>query len=508
MNDRYRQCACVMKEVHALAGAASLLSWDQETMMPVRASQFRADQVAALASLIHEKFTNPQLGEDLRNLAAQTNSIPAGARANVREWLRDYEKETKLPAPLVREIAKTRSLALTAWSEARRKSDFKAFAPWLKKTFELKRQAADAIGYRESPYDPLLDDFEPGMTVNELEPIMATLRRELVPIVQAIHASGVKIDTRVLSCGYPPDEQELVCREVAAALGLSMDAARLDRSRHPFCTGIASPGDVRITTRYDKKWLPQALYGVIHETGHALYEQGFEERHVGTPLAQAVSMGIHESQSRLWENVVGRSRSFVTFLLPKLRRHFPQQLAGVKADTFYRAVNDVKANPIRVESDEVTYNLHLVLRYEIEKGLLEGKLHVHDLPDLWRERMKLYLGLTPKNDAEGVLQDIHWPGGMIGYFPSYMLGNLYAAQMWQKLLRDVGAGDVERHISRGDFRPILSWLRTKIHKHGRFFTAAELMKRVTGRPPAAGDFLHYLRTKFGEIYRIRWNATS
>jgi len=499
MKKTYGECLKQMKDAALVGAAAGLAGWDQETMMPESAAESRAEQLAAASGVIHEKVTDPALGRKLRSLSKATKGLSRDERVCVREWLRDHERAAKLPERLVREMARVATLAQKAWIKARKASDFKIFAPWLAKTFELKREEARALGYKAVPYDALLDEYEPMMTADQLEPIMLELREGLIPIINAIGRSRKKPDFAVLERKYPEADQEALCREAMEIMGVDGKASRLDRSEHPFCCGMA-PTDVRITTRYDERWLPQALYGVIHESGHALYEQGLPFRQYGTPLCEAVSLGIHESQSRLWENFIGRSRPFVRFMMPRLRRLFRRQLRGTDPEGFYRALNRVKATPIRVEADEVTYNLHIVLRYELEKGLLAGETRVGQLPSLWNRRMKHYLGITPRDDAQGVLQDTHWASGLVGYFPTYLLGNIYAAQLWHRMCRDVP--DIEGKIERGDLGPVLAWLRKKVHVHGRRYPPAELIRRATGKAPRASYFLDYLRQKYGEIYGI------
>ena len=499
MNEAYRELARRMKEATAIGAAAGLAGWDQETMMPSKAAGARAEQQAALAGVVHEKFVDPKVGKLIRELKRAPKKLTADERACVREWDRDYTRAIKLPADLVRELARVTSLAQDAWIKARKASSFKSFAPWLEKVVKLKLKEAEAIGYRDHPYDALLDAYEPEMTVHELDPIVDGLKDGLVPIVKRILSSRSKPDSRVLARRYPEAEQEKLCLDTMRILGLDGEASRLDRSAHPFCCGLA-PTDVRITTRYDERWLPQALYGVIHETGHALYEQGLPMKRYGTPLCEGVSLGIHESQSRLWENVIGRGRPFVKFMLPRLKKRFGAQLRGVNEREFYRALNRVKATPIRVESDEVTYNLHIVLRYELEKRLLTGDIGVKDLSRLWNESMRRLLGIAPKDDAEGVLQDTHWAQGLIGYFPTYLLGNLTAVQLWRRMHSDIAGLDAK--IAKGKLTPALDWLRSKIHRHGRRYTPSDLIRRATGQPLDPAYFLDYLRTKYGEIYGI------
>jgi len=499
MKKKYPELKRRMKEAQAIGAASGLAGWDQETMMPPKAAGSRAEQLAALAGVYHEKTTEPAIGRLLRKLTKDGKGLGSGERACVREWMRDYRRATKLPVDLVRELAKVTSLAQDAWIKARRASDFGSFAPWLKRVVALKRREAKCLGYKGHPYDALLDAYEPEMTVEMLDPIIEGLREGLVPIVAALLGARKKPDSRVLTRRYPEALQEELCREVMGIMGVDREASRLDRSAHPFCCGMA-PTDVRITTRFNERWLPQALYGVMHESGHALYEQGLPMKQHGTPLAEAVSLGVHESQSRLWENMIGRSLPFVKFIHPRLKKRFPAQLAGVGPRELFRALGRVEATPIRVESDEVTYNLHIVLRYDLEKALLVGDIGVRDLPGLWNDRMKELLGITPKDDAHGVLQDTHWAQGLIGYFPTYLLGNLNAAQLWHRIRRDVPA--VDSKIAKGSLGPILKWLRERVHRHGRRFPPAELIRRATGRPLSPGYFIEYLKGKYGEIYDI------
>lgn len=496
----YKACAQRMKEIHALAQVAGVIGWDQETMMPEKGIEARAEQEAVLSGVIHEKFISPELGDMLKKLNDCTD-LSEDEKICVREWIRDYEKSVKLPSDLVKELSRVASLSQHAWIKAKKESDYKAFAPWLKRTVDLKRRQADAVGYKDVPYDALIDDYEPHMTVSLLDPIVDEVKKDLVPIVQSIESSPVKIDKQFLRRSYPEAAQESLNKRVMEWLGLDMNACRLDRSAHPFCSGIA-PTDVRITTRYGEHGFPEPLFGVIHESGHALYEQGMDLKYEGTPLSEAVSLGIHESQSRFFENIIGRGRSFTKFLLPKLKKTFSKQLAGIGEEKFYCAINEVKPSLIRVEADEVTYNLHVILRYELEKALMSRDVTIEDLPDAWNEKMEKYLGVRPLNDAQGVLQDTHWPQGLFGYFPTYMLGNIYAAQFWFKLKKDIR--QVESFISKGELTPVLKWLRANVHSQGRRYTALELVERATGEPPTSRYLIEYLKEKFGKIYKIKW----
>ncbi|MBN1282651.1 MAG: carboxypeptidase M32 [Proteobacteria bacterium] len=497
MNRDYLEIERHMKEASAIGSAAGLLGWDQETMMPPKAAGSRAEQSAALAGVIHDKIVDKRIGRLLKGLARRPGRLSPDRRVCVREWLRDHTRAAKVPRELVQELARVTTLAHQAWIKARRARDFKAFSPWLRKVVALIRREAECVGYKGHPYDALLDQYEPGMTVEKLDPIVRGLAEGLAPIAKRLLASKNHPDNSILKRGYPEREQEALCRDVMEMLGVDAEASRMDRSVHPFCCGIA-PTDVRITTRYDERWLPAALYGVIHESGHALYEQGLPAKHLGTPLAEAVSLGIHESQSRFWENVVGRSLPFARLIVPMLRKRFPRQMAKASPEEFYRALCRVKSTPIRVESDEVTYNLHIVLRYGLEKDLIAGEIGVDDLPGLWNEGMASLLGITPGDDAQGVLQDTHWSDGLIGYFPTYLIGNLAAAQLWARMRRDIPRA--EAMIARGRLEPILGWLRERIHRHGRRYRTSELLERATGEPLDQRHFLDYVESKYGSIY--------
>jgi carboxypeptidase Taq len=453
-----------------------------------------------LAKMAHEWFTSPTID----NLLAEVESSPlvadphSDAAVNIRETRRAYDRARKIPGSLVEELSRTSVFAQQAWGEARKKSDYKTFQPWLEKILVLKRREAECVGYASNPYDALIDQFEPGETADGVRKMFAGLRGPLVELVGKIVASGRKAPVEILERNYPADAQEKLAREASAALGFDFESGRLDISLHPFCSGIG-PGDTRLTTRYDPNYFADAFFGVLHETGHGLYDQGLEESHYGTPRGEAVSLGIHESQSRLWENLVGRSRPFWQHFLPKARAAFPQALASVSDDDWYFAINDIRPSPIRTEADEATYNLHVLLRFEIEEAMLKGDLSPADLPGAWTAKMKELLGITPPDDARGCLQDIHWSGGMIGYFPTYTLGNLYAAQFFEQARQDLG--DLDSQFARGDFAPLLGWLRKNIHQPGKTYRPRELVKRVTGKEASADAALRHLRKK-AELYGV------
>jgi carboxypeptidase Taq len=491
-----------LREIGLLGSVGSLTAWDERTQLPPKGAGLRADQASLLARMVHERFTSPRIGDLLEevqssDLVKERYGDPA---VNVREARRAYDRARKLPAWLVEEMSKTEVLAQQVWGEARKKNDYPMFRPWLEKTLELKRKEAEFVGYPSGdPYDALLDQFEPGATAESIRKTFDALRGPLVELIRRIVDSPRKAPVEILERHYPAAAQEALSREAAAAVGFDFQAGRLDVSLHPFCSGIG-PGDTRMTTRYDEKYFGDAFFGVLHETGHGLYDQGLPEEHFGTPRGEAVSLGIHESQSRMWENLVGRSRAFWRHFLPRARAAFGQTLAGVSEDDWYFAVNDVRPSLIRTESDETTYNLHVMLRFDIERAMLRKELSPADLPRVWNEKMKQYLGLTPPDDARGCLQDIHWSGGAIGYFPTYTLGNLYAAQFFEKARADLG--DLDGQFARGEFAPLLHWLRENIHRHGKTYRAGELVERVTGKPLSAEPLLRHLRRKAAELYGV------
>jgi carboxypeptidase Taq len=488
-----------LREIGLLSSVSDVLGWDERTQLPPKGAETRANQLSLLARLTHQRFTTPRLDDLLKTLEGWVSQDDSEMSANVRETRRAYDRARKLPETLVEELTKTGVLAQHAWVTARKNADFAAFAPWLEKTLTLKRQEADCIGYKTHPYDALLDEFEPGDTTADLTAVFSELRGPLVELIHRIAQSPRKTPAEILERIYPKAAQELLAREAAAAVGFDFQAGRLDTSVHPFCTGLG-PGDTRMTTRYDENYFGDAFFGVLHETGHGLYNQGLPPQHFGTPCGQYVSLGIHESQSRMWENLVGRSRSFWKFFLPKARAAFPEALADVSEEDWYRAINDVRPSFIRTESDEATYNLHILLRFELEQAMMSGDLSVKDIPAAWNEKMKSYLGLSPPDAAKGVLQDIHWSGGAIGYFPTYTLGNMYAAQFFEQAGKDLG--NLDSMFARGEFSPLLGWLRQNIHIHGRKYTARQLIKKVTGRDLSAQPLLNHLNRKATEVYGV------
>ena len=497
MNETYKAFVERLHELADLGHAQGLMHWDQETYMPRRGAAMRARALGTLAGLCHERLTAPALVALVAEL--KDADLTGDAAVNVREIDRQQSRSLKLPKELVVELSQTESLGHEAWIEARKKSDFALFRPWLEKIVALKKEVAERVGYEGSMYNALLDEYEPYARAEEIAPVFDQLKAQLVPLVEQIVAAGQHPARGVLDQEYPIEQQELLGRQVLADLGFDLQAGRLDLAVHPFCSGM-SRDDVRLTTRYNADWLPGALFGTIHEAGHGLYEQGLPADASGTPAGQSVSLGIHESQSRLWENMVGRSKAFWTHYLPKLRTLFPQQLSAVDLDAFYAAVNQVEPSLIRVEADEVTYNLHILLRFELECDLLEGRVAVAELPAAWNERMEQYLGIRPGDDASGVLQDTHWSCGLLGYFPTYALGNLYAAQFFHQAHQDLP--DLEAQIAQGVFGPLKTWLNEKIHARGARVTASELVEEVTGAKLSADCFIAYLQEKFGALYGL------
>ena len=497
----YDELRKLHRDAATLNSVGSLLGWDQETYMPPAASAHRADQQGLIATLTHERKTTPRIGELLATCEAAKPSDPDIA-ANLREMRRDYHLATKLPGELVAELAKTTSLAQDAWKEARQKSDFALFAPWLEKVMALTRRKAECYGVPPGGelYDALLDEYEPGMTAREIDAIFIPLRTRLSALVARIAKSTKKPNARLLDLKAPQTAQHAFGLDILAAMGFDLNAGRLDTTAHPFCSGMA-PGDTRLTTRYNTDSFLEPLYGTMHEAGHGLYEQGLpKESHWGEPLAEAVSLGLHESQSRMWENFVGRSRPFWAWALPKAAKHLSPLLDGVDLDEIYGAANTVEPSFIRVEADEATYNLHIMLRFQLERELISGRLAINDLPAAWNKTFKDYLGLDVPDDRRGCLQDVHWAFGLVGYFPTYTLGNLFAAQFWEKINADIP--DLDDRMTRGDFAPLKAWLNTHIHAHGRRYRAAELCQRITGRPLSADPLVNHLNTKLAPLYGV------
>ncbi len=493
------------REILLLNHSIDILRWDQETYMPARAIEERSEQVALLQGLVHDRIVDPRQEElfGALGMSEKTKMGPSGVddetRGFLRETFRRYTKQVKTPKTLVEELAKVQSLAQAQWVRARQASDFKLFRPHLGRLVELLKQYAECQGYTESVYDPLLDEYEPWMTTGELEKILSDLRARLVPLVERIRGSGVDAGGEILTRSFPADKQREFGFEVLRAMGFDLERGRLDVSAHPFTTTLGRD-DIRLTTRYNERFFPGAVFGVIHEAGHGLYEQGFGASLRGSLLASGASLGIHESQSRLWENLVGRGRAFWTAFFPKLKPLFPEALRDVDAARFHRAVNAVSPSLIRVEADEVTYNLHIILRFTLEKKIFSGELALDDVPAAWTAESEKLLGVKPATDRDGALQDVHWSMGAFGYFPTYTLGNLASAQLYAALKRK--HPDVEKEIGRGKLDTVREWLREHVHAWGSVYPAQDLLARVTGERLNAGHFIDYLEKKYGELYGV------
>ena len=498
-HETYAKLITHAKETALLGSCASVLHWDQETNMPPAGAAHRAEQLALLSGLVHARATDPRMGEWLAacegtDLTAEPHAIET---VNVRELRREYDKQVKVPRALVEETARTAALGHEAWVEARKQSEFSTFRPWLEKIVKLRREYAEAVGYETVAYDALIDEYEPGETAANITRVFAALRDELAPLIEKLVGAPRQPDRSLLTRHFPVDRQRVFGEMCAAEIGFDFSAGRLDTVVHPFCTRIGA-GDVRITTRWDPHHFGTALFGILHETGHGLYSLGLPDEHYGTPMGDSVSLGIHESQSRLWENFVGRGRAFWRHFWPRTQGIFHEALAGVSLDAFLHAVNDVRRSFIRVEADEVTYNLHVILRFELEQAIFSGDLRPADVPGAWNEKFKALFGLDVPDDASGCLQDVHWSGGAFGYFPTYALGNLYAAQFFRQVRQDIP--DLEAGIARGDFAPLLEWLREKIHSQGMRFRAGELVERVTGEPLTHRHLIEYLTEKYAGLY--------
>ena len=484
-----------LKRANTLGSVVGLLQWDEQVNLPPASGERRAGQLALLAELHHRAATDPEIGVLLDRLEQAPAAPGSDEAVIVRHARRDYDRATKLPVEFVAEKAALDSEAYHVWTRARATSDFPAFAPYLQRQLDMARREAAYLGHADRPYDYFLDRFDPGLTEAQVEVLFTELRAGLVPFVREIVNSPVKVPAGLLT-GFPVAQQDAFLREVTAALGFDYQRGRLDVAVHPFCSGDAA--DTRMTTRFKEDHPLDSLFSAIHETGHGLYEQGLPVDALGTALGEAVGMAIHESQSRLWENQVGRSRTFWQHFEPRLRARFSGQLDGVSSEQLYLAINDVGLTPIRTESDEVTYNLHIILRFEIERGLFAGRISVAELPTVWRKLSKELLDLEPENDARGVLQDVHWSGGAFGYFPSYCLGNMIAAQLWHTARKAVPGLDGD--FARGDFSRLLAWLRTSIHQQGKRFDTRELVRRVAGEELSPRHLLEYLRERYAPLY--------
>lgn len=498
----YAETVKSLREINALDGINGLLGWDEMVLLPVGSGGCRADQKSALAGVIYDKKTDAKLGERLKLLKSEAslNNVRA---ANVRDAFKEYTIASSIPKELAQRMATLESTAYEAWVEARKSSDFSKFAPSLQEWVDVNRQRAAHIDPATPAYDVLLDIYEKGMVSSRLDEVFDEVRAGLVPLIHELKTKGTAPDASWLHRDFDLDVQAKLCRQIALDLGFDIEKGRLDVSVHPF-TGGSHPTDVRMTTRFKKDDITEGLTGAIHETGHAMYEQGrnLDEEWKDLPVSLAMSMGVHESQSLLWERMVALSRPFQTYLLPKIQSFFTDFPFEATPAMLYEAQNTIREpSLIRVESDELTYTLHVILRYEIERGLIDGSIQVHEVPALWNAKMQSYLGATPPNDAAGCLQDIHWAGGAMGYFPTYTLGAMYAAQIYEKARDEIP--DLEEGLARGEFAPLRLWLNEKIHRVGSLYASGdELMVAVTGKALDPQVYLSYLRKKYSEIYRL------
>jgi carboxypeptidase Taq len=486
-----------LAEIHYLGRAKALLDWDERTMMPRGGGDARAEQLATLVQVQHEKLASEEIGRLLAEVEPFGEELhyDSDEAALIRVARRDHEKARRVPVELRAAITRAASVAEHAWREARERSDFEHFLPHLERNVYLKLRYVHCFE-REDTYDPLLDDFEPGMNTAEIAAVLADLKEALVPLAAELSERAAGVDDSILGKRFPVERQRDVVRRMLGELPMPHDSWRLDETTHPFELAL-SPTDVRITTRYDEQGLGSIFAG-LHEYGHGLYENGVDPALDGTPLASPTSLGLHESQSRMWENLVGRSLPFWRRYYGLLAETFPAELDGTDPEGFYRAVNKVEPSLIRIEADELTYDLHILIRFELERELIDGELEPRDLPAAWNERVRSYLGIEVPDDAHGVLQDVHWADAAFGYFPTYSLGNVIAAQLWEAAR--VALPDLDRQIEEGQFEPLREWLRENVHRHGRKYSAGEVVERATGKPIGVGPYVDYLKAKFDSLY--------
>jgi carboxypeptidase Taq len=494
MTDRIEQLREYLSELVDLRNAAGLLSWDQQTMMPPRGAPSRAESLATLERITHEQFISAETGQLLDAAAAELNgaSRESDDASLVRVVRRHWEKARRVPTELADDIARASSLGQEVWAQAREQNDFSSFAPYLARNYELARRYVECFDEFDCPYDALLDDYESGMKSADVARLFDELKNELVPVIATVTERG--LDAPPLTGTFPVAAQREMVAGVVDLMGFDSRSWRMDDAVHPFATSFGS-ADVRITTRWDESYFPTSLYGAMHECGHGLYEAGIAEALQRTPLGHAESLGLHESQSRLWENMVGRGQSFSGVLAPRVNDALG---TSFNAQSLYRAVNRIEPSFIRVEADEVTYALHIILRFELEQELIEGRLDINDLPETWNARFKESFGLDVPTDTLGVLQDVHWSAGLIGYFPTYALGNLIAGHLWERVHNDIP--DLEQRIAAGELAPLRVWLGEQVHQHGAKFTAPELLQRIVGEPLAVQPYVRYLKTKLSDVY--------
>lgn len=497
----YARFLQLSRDVYALRSVAKLLSWDQQTYLPPKGVESRSEQSAVLARVIHRRIVSEELHATLEELEAscELESLGPEAVANVRELRREHERERNVPDSLVDAIERTAGMAHQAWVEAKRQDAFASFEPWLAKLLHLKKEWTQAVGYQDEPYDALLETYEPGIITRDVVRLFDALRPELVNLLHRIADAPRKPDTSILRRPFEEDHLRQFIVQVTRDVGFDFERGRMDAAVHAFCEGITMT-DVRIATSFNPSNPIDSLFAVIHEVGHGLYHQGLLPEHRGTPMGVSVSLGVHESQARWWENFIARSRPFWNYYFPQLQRHVPTTLGDITPDQFTFAINNVSPSLIRVEADEVTYNLHVLLRFELERALFNDDLATGDLPGAWADKLHDYLAIRPATNAEGVLQDVHWSLGMFGYFPTYALGNLYAAQFDRTMQEELPHLSTE--IRHGRFHEALEWLRSRIHRRGSLYPPAELIQRATGETVRAGCLVEYLQRKFGELYGL------
>lgn len=496
---RFRDLIGRIKQYEEILG---VVYWDMRTGAPRKGVELRSEAVGALSSETFKLSTSDEMGELLERLRepATLAGLDEIDRRLVEETAKEYERNRRIPPDMYREYVVLTSQAESAWEEAKMSDDFPGFVPYLEKIVAFNRKFIELWGVKSTPYDTLLDMYEPGLTTKELDRLFGELRARLVPLAERIAKSGSKPDTSFLQGTFDKEAQKKFSRHILNEMGYDFEAGRLDESAHPFATGL-SPGDVRITTRYLPHDLTSALFGTIHEGGHALYEQNIASELAGTTLCTGTSMGIHESQSRLWENMVGRSLGFWQRYLPDLKTNFPGLLDGVSAEAFYRGINVVEPSLIRIEADELTYNLHIMIRYEIERMLFNENLDPRELPEVWNRKYEEALGILPPDDARGVLQDVHWSGGAFGYFPSYSLGNMYAAQIMDAARREIP--ELDEQIASGKLTPLKAWLTERVYRHGKLLRPSEIVERISGKPLQSAYLCDYLEKKYADIYRLQ-----
>jgi carboxypeptidase Taq len=488
-----------IREVTYLKSTMAALEWDQQTKMPPQGAKYRAEQTTFLAGELHRRQTNPRLMELLGELSQDSQMADRSSdfSVTIRELKRECEKKAKLPETLVKELASTTSLGQQVWIEARKENDFGKFAPVLEKIFELKRQECEAIGYSDQAYDVLLDDYEPATSTRQVEAVLNSLKDELVPLVAEIAEAKQRPDESLLRREFPVEAQKKFGRIASEQIGFDYQQGRLDIAHHPFCTELG-PSDTRITTRYDRQFFSSSFFGTLHEAGHGIYEQGLRSDQYGMPPGKYCSLGIHESQSRMWENLVGRSRGFWDHYYATAQELFPESLGSVALDDFFSAINAVRPSLIRVEADEATYNLHIIIRFQLEKALINDELSVADLPNAWNEKYREFLGIEPETDADGVMQDIHWSAGLVGYFATYTLGNIYASQMFDAAEKELG--DLSSQFAKGEFAKLKNWLNENVHQCGQTYRPDELIQRITSEPLNHANLMKHLHDKLAPIY--------